>query len=112
MKQRGRKSAAELALTRHQSWRTGDDQPSSSARDLPEAPDHLRPATRAWWTAAVSAYEFQPHEFRSLQTACEAWDRKEQAREAIAQHGLSRCIKATNSAGAGNVTLAPEAVRM
>jgi phage terminase small subunit len=88
MKSRGRKSAAELALA-GQSWLANEHDRPYPARYLPEPPGHLRQETQAWWASVVAAYEFQPHEYRSLLVACEAWDRKEQAREAISQHGLS-----------------------
>ncbi len=54
-----------------------------------EAPDHLQPATKAWFKQVAQDYEFEPHHFRLLTLACEAWDRCQQARAAIAEHGIT-----------------------
>ena len=54
-----------------------------------QPPDHLRPATRKWFASVVENYELEPHHLRLLQLAGEAWDRSEQAREALAEHGLT-----------------------
>ena len=53
------------------------------------APNHLQPATRRWWARVVAEYELEPHHIRLLTLAGEAWDRCVQAREAIAEHGLT-----------------------
>jgi phage terminase small subunit len=50
-------------------------------------PPHLRPATRDWFASVLANYELEPHHLRLLTLAAEAWDRCEQAREAIAEHG-------------------------
>jgi phage terminase small subunit len=50
-------------------------------------PDHLTPSTREWWAAIAPTLE--PHQLRTLTAAAESWDRKEQARQALAEHGLS-----------------------
>ncbi len=52
-------------------------------------PQHLKPATRRWWSSVVRDYELEPHHTRILQLAGEAWDRCEQARKAIDEHGLT-----------------------
>jgi phage terminase small subunit len=52
------------------------------------APQHLRPATRAWYRHVVQAFELEQHHLRLLQLAGESWDRAEQAREALTQHGI------------------------
>ena len=52
-------------------------------------PEHLKPATAAWFASVVSDYVLEPHHVRVLTLACEAWDRGQQAREAIEQHGLT-----------------------
>src|SRR4051794_2172435 len=54
-----------------------------------QPPDHLRPATRKWFASVVENYELEPHHLRLLQLAGEAWDRAEQAREALEEHGLT-----------------------
>jgi hypothetical protein len=52
-------------------------------------PKHLRPPTRSWFKHVSANYELEQHHFRLLQLAGEAWDRAEEAREALAQHGLT-----------------------
>jgi phage terminase small subunit len=53
-----------------------------------KAPAHLRPATRKWFDLVLTDYELEAHHVRLLQLAGESWDRAEQAREALAAHGL------------------------
>lgn len=57
------------------------------ARSLALAPDHLTPASRVWWDSVVKDYDLEAHHLRLLQSAAEAWDRMQQAREALATHG-------------------------
>jgi P27 family predicted phage terminase small subunit len=52
-------------------------------------PKHLRADTAAWFSTVVKEYELDSHHVRLLTKACEAWDRSEQAREAIAKHGMT-----------------------
>ncbi|SHG79391.1 P27 family phage terminase small subunit [Bradyrhizobium erythrophlei] len=52
-------------------------------------PKHLRADTAAWFTLIVKEYELDSHHVRLLIKACESWDRSEQAREAIAKHGMT-----------------------
>ena len=54
-----------------------------------KAPKHLRPATRRWWEGVVADYVLEDHHRRLLTLAAEAWDRGVQAREALAEHGLT-----------------------
>jgi phage terminase small subunit len=54
---------------------------------LPPAPDHLQPATRAWWDSVVREFVLEQHHLRLLQSACESWDEMQRARAAIAEHG-------------------------
>ncbi len=54
----------------------------------PRAPRHLRPLTRKWWASVVAEYELEEHHVRLLTAAAESWDRAQQAREALAKHGL------------------------
>jgi phage terminase small subunit len=53
------------------------------------APRHLKPATRAWFDQICREFELESHHLRILQLACESWDAYEDARDAIAQHGLT-----------------------
>jgi P27 family predicted phage terminase small subunit len=53
----------------------------------PKAPAHLRAGTRRWWRQVVEDYDLEPHHLLLLQTACSAWDRAEQAREAVKRDG-------------------------
>ena len=55
----------------------------------PRPPAHLRGPTAAWWQSVVDGFELEPHHVRVLTLAAEAWDRTEQAREALAAHGLT-----------------------
>ena len=55
----------------------------------PRAPAHLRPETAAWFKQVVNDYELEQHHLRLLGLACESWDRCQQAREALAEHGLT-----------------------
>jgi phage terminase small subunit len=82
---RGRKSRAELAAARLMPPVTAD-KPSSS---MSEPPAHLRPETKAWWQSIITEQDIQPHQLRTLLCAAEAWDRKEEARAALNEHGLS-----------------------
>ena len=50
---------------------------------------HLRPLTRQWVASVIADYELEPHHERLLIKCAESWDRSEEAREAIAKHGLT-----------------------
>lgn len=50
-------------------------------------PDHLSPDATEWWQQVLRDYDLEPHHRRLLQSACEAWDRMQQARAALATHG-------------------------
>ena len=82
--QRGRKSAAKLAIVR-----PVHDATPATPRSFPAPPAHLSPDVAAWWNEAVRAYAFEPHHLRLLQAACEAWDRSQLARQAVAADGLT-----------------------
>jgi P27 family predicted phage terminase small subunit len=58
----------------------------SSNRPEP-APEHLKPETKAWWSAVVAEFQLEEHHRKLLRLACESWDRAQDAREAIATHG-------------------------
>lgn len=55
----------------------------------PKPPKHLRVATQRWFESVLEDYELESHHVRLLQLAGEAWDRCQQAREAIKKHGLT-----------------------
>jgi phage terminase small subunit len=85
---RGRKSEAELVALSVVRPRIGADRETAS-HDRPEPPGHLSTATKAWWNGVLQDYEVQDHALRTLQAIAEAWDRKEEARKALAKHGLT-----------------------
>lgn len=84
MKQRGRKSAASLAVVPAQPATI----PAATCRPS-EPPAHLSAQSASWWQSVVGDYSLEPHHLRLLQAACESWDRAQQAREAVAEHGLT-----------------------
>lgn len=51
--------------------------------------DHLRPATRDWFNSVLNEYALEEHHRRLLLAAAECWDRAEEAREALAEGGLT-----------------------
>src|SRR5438874_2185699 len=57
---------------------------------MPEirAPGHLSVATRRWFRQVAAEFVLEPHHLKVLQSAAEAWDRCQQAREMIDKHGL------------------------
>jgi len=55
--------------------------------NLPKPPEHLSDAAKHWWQSVVRDYALEPHHRHLLQAACEAWDRMQQARQALADHG-------------------------
>ena len=54
-----------------------------------EPPKHLRAATKRWYAAVLSNYRLEEHHRRLLVLAASAWDRCEEAREAIARNGTT-----------------------
>jgi P27 family predicted phage terminase small subunit len=82
--QRGRKSAASLAIVRPVAA-----VPPPMPRNLPVPPCHLSKDAAAWWNDVVRDFALEPHHLKLLQAACEAWDRAQLAREAVAKHGLT-----------------------
>jgi hypothetical protein len=99
MAKRGRKSAAELITLATVRPRLGADR-ELAAHDVPAPPDHLSPATKAWWNKVLQDYEVQDHALRTLQAVAEAWDLKETARAAIARHGRPEVQIAKNALAA------------
>jgi P27 family predicted phage terminase small subunit len=57
--------------------------------DLTPPPDHLSASAKEWWQAIVSRYELQEHHLRLAQLMLEAWDQAQEAREMLAEEGLT-----------------------
>jgi phage terminase small subunit len=53
----------------------------------PKPPSHLSPATKKWFRSVAAEFELADHHVRLLVLACETWDRGEQARVALLEHG-------------------------
>jgi hypothetical protein len=54
---------------------------------MTEAPAHLRAWTQHWYASVLEDYELEEHHRRLLQLAAEAFDRAQEAREAIKRDG-------------------------
>jgi len=53
-------------------------------------PAHLSKEARDWWKAVTAQYAVaDPHHFKLLRAACEAWDRLQQARGILAKEGVT-----------------------
>lgn len=52
-------------------------------------PEHLQPATKAWWKQIVADFELESQHLRLLQAACESWDRLQAARAVLDRDGIS-----------------------
>lgn len=65
-------------------------------------PAHLSPATRKFWRIILDEFALESHHLRTLEAACQAWDRYQQAREILAKAGL------TFTDRLGNVRARPE----
>ena len=52
------------------------------------APKHLKTTTRRWYQAVLDEYQLEAHHCNLLLLAAEAWDRCQQAREALAEYGI------------------------
>ena len=61
----------------------------SGDSDRMKAPRHLNLATRRWWLEIIEQFELESYHIRLLTLAGEAWDRGQQAREALAKEGLT-----------------------
>lgn len=89
MGDRGPKSFNELdAIARNRASRERN-RATMTANAVGGPPDHLSAETRAWWQQITGDFNFEGHQRRILIACAEAWDRKEQARLAVAQHGLT-----------------------
>ena len=56
---------------------------------MKRAPGHLKPKTKKWWSSVVRDWHLEPHHIRLLTLAAESWDRCQDARELIADEGLT-----------------------
>ncbi len=61
----------------------------AAKKSPPPAPKHLAKPTAAWWRDVHVRFVLESHHVRLLTAAAEAWDRCQQAREYLAQHGLT-----------------------
>jgi len=71
----------------------------------PTPPAHLRAATQKWWSQVVADFELEPHHLRLLTLAGEAWDRTQQAREALKRHGVTFADRFGQPRGRPEVTI-------
>lgn len=55
----------------------------------PRNPKHLRPETAKWFRGVLAAWELEMHHVMLLLIAAEAWDRAQQAADALAQEGTT-----------------------
>jgi phage terminase small subunit len=53
----------------------------------PAPPEHLRDSSKHFWNQVLDRYELEAHELKLLTFACEALDRCDVARDAIAKDG-------------------------
>ncbi len=56
---------------------------------MPKAPKHLRPTTKRWFNHVVAEWTLDQHHVKLLIVAAETWDRLCEAREVIADKGLT-----------------------
>lgn len=61
--------------------------PRSKAKTAVPPPPHLAESTAKWWNHVLATYELEEHHHRILALACQAWDRAEDARRQLAEHG-------------------------
>jgi len=80
--QRGRKSAASLAIVR-----PAAPAPAPPSRDQPAPPSHLSDASKALWRSTLAGWNLDAHHQHLLRLACEALDLAEQARLELVEHG-------------------------
>jgi P27 family predicted phage terminase small subunit len=52
-------------------------------------PKHLRATTKKWFESVANTFVLEPHHVKLLTLAGESWDRCQQAREALAEHGMT-----------------------
>lgn len=83
-----RKSAAELAIVR-----PAPEPPTTTGAVTPP-PEHLSDAAKAWWREVLRDFDLEPHHLHLLALAAGAWDRAEQARRTLAEHGAVTFVAA------------------
>jgi len=58
--------------------------------DLPQPPSHLSADMKRFFSGIIADHEdLEPDRLHVLRACCEAWDRSQQAREALAKHGTT-----------------------
>ncbi len=82
-KKPGRPSAASLAVVRPEPIAA----PKPNLDQAPAPPAHLSDEAAGWWRSVTADFELESHHLRLLQSACEAWDRGQTARQALVDHG-------------------------
>jgi phage terminase small subunit len=83
-----RKSSTALAVVTP----TPEPPPASGASTPP--PEHLSDAAKAWWREVLRDFDLEPHHLHLLALAAGAWDRAEQARRTLADHGAVTFVAA------------------
>lgn len=68
----------------------------------PKSPAHLSPATRNFWRGIVTEFDLEAHQLKTLEAACQSWDRFVQARKILDREGLTFVDRL------GNVRARPE----
>ena len=59
-----------------------------STRDRVRPPAHLSRGAKRWWRSVMESSRLGPDSVEILTAAAEAWDRKEDARQLIAEEGI------------------------
>lgn len=54
----------------------------------PKPPIHLSPTMKVWYVSVYQNYRLESHHEKLLLLACQTFDRAEQARKALAEHGM------------------------
>jgi P27 family predicted phage terminase small subunit len=55
----------------------------------PQPPEHLSDEAKAWWRKVNADYALEPHHLKLLQSACESWDRAQEARRQVEAEGIT-----------------------
>lgn len=54
-----------------------------------QPPEHLSEDAAKWFASVTTEFDLEEHHLKLLTLAAESWDRCQQARQAIAEHGLT-----------------------